>query len=145
MTLTSLNLSSTTSVLSFHEPFGKEIHFLAYPCPHCANVTERNGHEGQVFRDGGIQGTLSEFADNTKLCGGVGTLEGRDAIQRDLDRPQGWEVGPNPVEYNKVKSKVLHGGHVEVVSHQEQQVMHQEETVTTPQETSNLGIELMDK
>ena len=47
--------------------------------------------------------------DDTKLCGVVNTLEGRDAIQRDFDRPGRW-VHANVMKFNKAKCKVLHMG-----------------------------------
>lgn len=44
--------------------------------------------------DVGLEGRLSEFGDDTQLGGAVDCLEGRDVLQRDLDKGKGWAI-PN--------------------------------------------------
>ena len=62
-------------------------------------------------KNSGIECTLSKFAYDTKLHGTVDTLEGRDAMQRDLDRLEKWPC-VNLMKFNKAKCNTLHMGRV---------------------------------
>uniref|UniRef100_A0A8V0X3W7 Reverse transcriptase domain-containing protein n=1 Tax=Gallus gallus TaxID=9031 RepID=A0A8V0X3W7_CHICK len=59
--------------------------------------------------DDGTECTLSKFADNTKLRGVVDKVEGKDAIQSDLNRLERW-ARVNLMRFNTAKCKVLHLG-----------------------------------
>ncbi|GAB0186493.1 hypothetical protein GRJ2_001114600 [Grus japonensis] len=59
--------------------------------------------------DPGLEGVGGKFADDTKLGGAVDSIEGGEALQRDLDRLENWAI-TNHMRFNKGKCQILHLG-----------------------------------
>jgi hypothetical protein len=59
--------------------------------------------------DEGVVGRLLKFADDTKIYGGVSSMDGRMSLQRDLDRLVEWSERWQ-MKFNVEKCKVMHLG-----------------------------------
>ncbi|KAJ7411770.1 hypothetical protein BTVI_48686 [Pitangus sulphuratus] len=56
--------------------------------------------------DTGLEGILSKFTDDTKLGGAVGSIEGREALQRDLSKSGNGAI-TNYMKFNSAMKREL--------------------------------------
>ncbi|TRZ07600.1 hypothetical protein HGM15179_019509, partial [Zosterops borbonicus] len=61
------------------------------------------------YLDTGLERILSKVADDTKLGRAVDSLKGRETLQRDLDKFEGWAI-TNHMKINKGRCWILHLG-----------------------------------
>ncbi|KAJ7396487.1 hypothetical protein BTVI_01009 [Pitangus sulphuratus] len=61
------------------------------------------------YLDTGLEGILSKFANDTNLGGAVDSLEGREALQRNLSKLEHW-ANTKHMKFNKEKCQILHLG-----------------------------------
>ncbi|RMC07081.1 hypothetical protein DUI87_16537 [Hirundo rustica rustica] len=77
--------------------------------PHNIFLSKLESYGFDGCTDSGMECTLSKFADDTKVSCAANMPEGRDDIQRNLDRLEKWSHG-NLMNSNKTKCQVLHLG-----------------------------------
>lgn len=54
-----------------------------------------------------LKGIPKKLVDNNKLGGAVDSLQGREALQRDVDKLEVWTITSH-MKYNKGKYHILH-------------------------------------